>query len=240
MPGSWEIVAQRENRLLLGIYLPPGAPVTYGFMEALSNLDLPPDSQVMRLMGGPPGPSRNHAAYFALQNNFHLGFLDWNIRAPRNTFPHLLGTGLDMVSGLCYLTHWPYSPIAFNIKKDEAGNWEPVPVLGWNPGDVFPVQLTGVGLVVFRHRLLEALINRYPRPFEWGADVTPIVGSGGETLPPWGEGLIASLRVGQLGFQPYVDSRVAGLTITSARVGPRWALRMPRLDNPLLGSVSVG
>ena len=240
MPGSWEIARLRENRLLLAIPLPPSDLVNFPFVESLGGIQLPPGSEFMRLSGSPPGHGHNQAALTALQNGYHLGLLDWNMRCTPTAFLQLLARGLDLVSGLYYLPHWPHEPAAFNERKGADGSLGVEAIFGWKPGDLFPAGLVGAGLVIYRRRLLEALFARWPRPFEHGLDVAPVLSSDGSMVPPLGESLVASYRARQLGFQPYVDTQVVGLASVKVRIGPKWLVQGPKLDNPLLGVVAAG
>lgn len=184
MPGSWELVALRENRILLSIIVPPDLKVSLDFTQDVAAFQLPPGSNFLRVVNLPFGPARNQAAKTALENGYHLAFLDADIRAPKDAFIRLLETKLDIVGGLYYQRFPPYMPVMFNEGKDDKGN--PVRVLptGWKPGDLVPVTFLPSGLTLYRRRLLEAMFARFPRPFEWGHDIAPTPSESG-TAPPF-------------------------------------------------------
>lgn len=238
MPGSWEITQVRQNRILIGILMPPDGAVTLDYAQAIRGLQVPPGSDFMRVIGLPWGPARNQAAKTALDNGFHLAFLDSDVRVEPDAFMKLLATGLDIVSGLYYQRFFPYQPVAFNPSQDQQGNIIRVPVTGWNPGDIFPATFIPSGLTIYRRRLLAALFSRFERIFEWGVDVKPIPMEGGGQVPPFSEDFVLSWRALQLGFQPFVHSGVVGLHEVRGVVGPRWKLPLPD-PNPLYGVCGV-
>lgn len=236
MPGSWEITKQRESRLLLAVLMPPDLAVSFDFSQNLRNLQLPPGSDFMRVVGLPWGPARNQAAVTALQNGYHLAFLDADVRAPSDAYIRLWETGLDIVSGLYYQRFHPYLPVVFNEGRDEQGSVIKVPVQ-FKPGDIVPAVFIPCGLTLYRRRLLEAVFSRWPRPFEWGVDVAPVPSEEGQA-PPYSEDFAFSYRARQLGFQPYVHCGVYGLHEVRAVVGPRWVVPYPSND-PAHGVVGV-
>lgn len=237
MPGSWEVLAQRQQRLLLGIICPPDLEITLDFALLKRYLRLPPGSDYMRVVGLPFGPARNQIARVALENSYHLAFWDADLRVEPDAFLQLFATGLDLVSGLYYQRFHPYLPVAFNLGYDEKGTPIRVPVRGWQPGDTFPCTFIPTGLTIYRQRLLSALFSRYPRPFEWGVDVAPIPVEEGR-LSPFSEDFNASIRSQSLGFQGYVNSKVVGFHEVLAVVGPKWVVPWPSSD-PLHGLVGV-
>lgn len=237
MPGSWEIVNQRDKRLLVAVLVPPDLAVTMDFAQNIRNLQLPPGSDFMRMGGMPFGPARNQCAKTALDNGYHLAFLDADVRAPPDAFIKLVETGLDLVGGLYFQRFYPYMPVMFNEGKDDKGNPTKIPVTGWKPGDIVPCTYVPSGLTLYRRRLLEAMFSRFPRPFEWGVDVAPIPAENGQ-VPPFSEDFTFSWRAKQLGVQPYILTGVVGLHEVRAVVGPRWLLPYPSND-PYHGLVAL-
>lgn len=237
MSGAWEITALRENRILLAIIVPPDLGVSLDFAQDIAAMQLPPGSNFLRVVNLPFGPARNQAAKTALENGYHLAFLDADVRAPRDAFQRLLDTKLDIVGGLYYQRFPPFMPVMFNQGRDDKGN--PVRILptNWKPGDLVPVDFLPSGLTLYRRRLLEAVFSRFPRPFEWGHDIAPVPSESG-SCPPFSEDFVMSWRCKQLGFQPYCHTGIVGLHEVKAVVGPKWMIALPSPD-PLHGSVSV-
>mgnify|MGYP001575302423 CR=1 FL=1 len=237
MPGSWELTVARDQRILVSIIMPPDLTVTMDFAQGIRNIQLPPGGDFMRMAGLPFGPARNQCAKTALENGYHLAFLDADIRVPPDSFIKLLGTGLDLVGGLYFQRFYPFLPVCFNEGRDDKGNVTKVPITGWKPGDIFPATFVPSGLTLYRRRLLEAMFSRFPRPFEWGVDTAPVPTENGQ-VPPFSEDFSFSWRARQLGFQPFIHSGVVGLHECRAVVGPKWLLPYPSND-PYHGVVGV-
>lgn len=238
MPGSWEIVAARDKRLLVAILMPPDLAVTMDFAQNIRNIQLPPGSDFMRMAGLPYGPARNQCAKTALENNYNLAFLDADLRVPPDAFIKLLETGLDLVGGLYFQRFAPYQPVMFNEGKDDKGTPIKVPVTGWKPGDIVPATFVPSGLTVYKRRLLEAMFARYKSPFTWGVDVAPVLEPEGNQATPYSEDFNFTWKAKQIGFQPFVHTGVVGLHEVRAVVGPKWLLPYPSND-PYHGVVAV-
>jgi hypothetical protein len=237
MPGSWEIVATRQNRILVAVLMPPSQLVSMDFAQMLRTLNLPPGSDFMRVVGMPFGPGRNQAAKAALDGGYNLAFLDADMRCEPDAFLRLQQTGLDLVGGLYYQRFHPYLPCVFNMGRDQQGNIVKVPVTGWKPGDIFPAHFIPSGLTYHSHRFLQALFARFPRPWEWGVDTAPVPAEEGQ-VPPFSEDFTLSFRAVQMGFQPYMHSGVVGVHEVRAIVGPKWMFPIPDA-NPLNGVCTV-
>ena len=221
------------EKLLLVTVCPPDLTVSISFAKTLRIIQLPPGSDFMMVSGLPWGAARNQAAKEALDNKYHLAFLDADIRVLSDSYIKLLGTGLDIVSGLYYQKSLPYMPVMFNDGQDDQGNSIMVPVIDWAPGDIVPCALIPSGLTVYRLQLLAKIFEHFPRPFEWGIDVAPVPTEKGQ-LPPSSEDFTFSLRAKSLGFQPFVNTGVVGLHEVRAVVGPKWVVGLPS-SNPLYG-----
>lgn len=239
MTGSWEIQKARESRLLVVILCPPDLNVSLDFTTVLRSIQLPPGSDFMRVVGAPFGPARNQGARTALENGYHLAFLDADIRlAQHDAFIQLFNTGLDIVGGLYFQRFPPHLPVAFNEGRDDKGNIVKVPIAGWKPGDIVPATFLPSGLTLYRRGLLSRMFERFPRPFEWGVDTAPVPTEGGGQVPPFSEDFVFSFRSRQIGFQPFVMTGVWGLHECRAAVGPRWAVPYPS-NEPTFGVVGV-
>lgn len=237
MPGSWEILQQRDRRLLIGLLVPPDLLVSIDFSTHIQQLQIPPGSDYLRLVGAPPGPARNNAAKIALERGCHLAFLDIRLRVPSNAFMALLDTQLDLVAGLYYNRNYPHVPLIFNEGRDANNNFIKVPVRDWKPGDLVPCTFVPGGLTIYRRRLLDAMFARYPRPFEFGMDIAPVPTEGGQ-VPPFFDDDTFAWRAKQMGVQGFCHTGVVGLYEVRAVVGPRWTIPYPATD-PLAGVVGV-
>ena len=237
MPGSWEIVKNRDSRILLAIICPPDLGITLDFAQAIRGLQLPPGSDFMRVVGLPYGPARNSAAKAALTSGYNLAFLDSDVRVESDAYIKLLATGLDLVSGLYYQRYYPYIPVAFNEGKDDSGKPIKVPV-EFRPGDIFPCTFIPSGLTLYKRRMLDICMGKWPRFFEWGVDLTLVPCEDGY-VPPFSEDFVASYRARQMGFQGYVHAGVVGLHECRAVVGPRWIMKLPISPDPMHGVIGV-
>lgn len=234
MPGSWELKAARDKRVLVAVLLPPDMAVSADFAINMRKMELPPGSDFSRVVDKPFGPARNLAAKTALESGFNLMFLDADIRAPHNSVTQLQATGLDLVGGLYFQRRYPYAPVVFNQGRDDKGNHIKVPVTGWKPGDIVPCTFLPSGLTYHSRRLLEAVFERYKSPFTYGQDVAPVMEPEGVQALPFSEDFSFSFKSKQIGYQPYCHTGIVGLHETRAVVGPRWILSLPD-PNPLNG-----
>lgn len=238
MPGAWEITGQRDKRILLGVIVPPDLVVSMDFAQVIRNLQLPPGSDFMRVVGLPFATARNNVARVAVDNGFNLAFMDADTRVLPDAYMTLTSLGAPLVSGLYYQRFWPYMPVAFNSGRNEKGEHIRVPVTGWKPGDIFPADFVPAGLLVVSRRLLMTVFERHPLPFYWGIDVAPVPEVGGGQAYPASEDFTFSLRCAQLGYRALVHTGVVGLHEVRAVVGPKWMIPLPSPD-PLHGVVGV-
>ena len=238
MPGSWEITKQRDERLLVAIICPPDLGVTLNFSQNMRNIQLPPGSDFMKVIGLPYGPARNQALKACVEQNYNLAFLDADVRIESDAFMKLLETKLDIVSGLYYQRFHPYMPVMFNEGRNENGESVRVPVIGWKPGDVVPCDFIPSGLTIYRLNMLRAMLNVYPLPFMWGVDIAPVPDVGGSVAPAMSEDFSFSWKAKQIGYRGYVMTSVVGLHETRAVIGPKWLIPAPSPD-PTNGMIGV-
>jgi len=238
MPGSWEIHKIREERVLLGIIYSSDADVSINYAQHMRTLQLPPDSDFIRVGGLPYGPARNQAAKMALEKGYNLAFLDSDVRVEPDAFMRLMETKLMIVSGLYYQRFNPYQPVIFNEGKDEKGTVVRIPVAGWNPGDIVPCTFVPSGLTIYRLGLLKDMFANFPLPFMWGVDIAPVPDTNGMQAPPMSEDFTFSWRAKQLGYQPFIHTGIVGLHETRAVIGPKWMIAAPSPD-PINGMIGI-
>ena len=240
MPGAWEITGQRDKRMLLAIIVPPDLVVSMDFSQVIRNLQLPPGSDFMRVVGLPFGPARNQAARVAVDNGFgYLGFLDSDIRPVQpDAYMILSSLGAPLVSGIYWQRFFPAFPVCFNAGRNEKGEHIRVPITGWRPGDIFPADFVPAGLLVVQRQLLVKVFERHPLAFFWGIDVAPVPDVGGGQAYPASEDFTFSYRCAQLGYRALVHSGVVGLHELRCIVGPKWIVPLPSPD-PLHGVFGV-
>lgn len=127
---SWELLQQRQNKVLIAMLLAPPLMVSIDWALAFAALEKPPIHDQMRLTGLPWGEARTQAAYQCLNGGYEfLFFLDCDVIPPANALTKLLSHRLPIVSGL-YHQKFPswngsevkYMPCVFNEGTDAQGN----------------------------------------------------------------------------------------------------------------------
>ena len=180
MPGAWELQEFAKNRVLLATIVPPDLKVSMEWGMALTMLGLPPGSMPMRPQGMPFGHARNVAVKAALDNGFGwLLFVDADTIPPAGAAATLMAAGRDLIGGLYYRRYPPYEPAAavarVELVPGPAG--QPVqkimrgPLPAYTPGQIIPVDFLPTGLTLISRRCLEAVIAKFPRPYEWQIDI---------------------------------------------------------------------
>lgn len=171
MPGSWEILAQRQV-LVCVLHTET---VTTGWALALKNLIIPGGIKVVA--GMPFDHARNVCCQAALQDGYQFCLhLDSDVIAPPDTILRLMSHGLDCVGGMYCRRSPPHSvPVAI---KD--GKWlDRLPGPGESP--LVDVDMMGAGCLLLSRKFLETMAQRPSRPgkpwFDWRADM-------GGQLPP--------------------------------------------------------
>lgn len=238
---SWEILEQRQKRLLLAILQTPDLGVTLDYSQGLRNLQLPPGSDFLKVVGLPYGPARNNAAKTCVDGGYGaLAFLDADVRPLNNNiFIKLWETGLELISGLYYQKFPPFMPVAFN--QGIAPDGKPVrqPVLGWRPADIIACDFIPMGATLIRRRVLELAFEKFKRPFIWSVDTAPVPDYNGQPLPEMSEDFLFTWRCKtELNIQPYVHTGQVALHEIRGVVGPKWILPTPHPE-PLYGIAGV-
>ena len=216
MPGAWEIVEARRNRVMVVTIAPPDLKVTTGWASAVLHLALPPMSDFMMVKGFPFGPARNKGLKEALDQGYGwLFFLDADVICPPNVVMDLLANGRDLIGGLYYRRFPPYEPAPSVAVRNEGGQLLGHKPPSFNHGDVIPVEFLPMGATLISRRCMETVLASHPRPFEWNLDI--------DTQDRGGlsEDFTFSLRALELGFQPWVATGLTCRHETLTLVGPR-------------------
>ena len=241
MVHSWEIIKERKNRVLVGMLCPGDvAQASIDFMRMFRHIQLPPGSDFAPVVGLPFDAGRNQVLKMAYQNGMHCAYLDLDLRVPPDTYIRLLESQLPYVGGLYYQKFPPYNPCIFNATQDAQGNIMQVPVLGWKPGDIVPVDFLPTGILLIRNELLGPIFQRWPLPFTFGVDIAPVPDFGGNPVPAMSEdfGLCWRVQTG-LGIKPACMTGIVGLhEVRNAVVGPKYMIQQPD-PHPLRGVVGV-
>ena len=244
MPGSWEIVEQRRNRVLVATLKPPDGPVTDAREEFSQKMVLPPGSDRMKLKGLPYDAARNQAAKFCIEQGYGwLFFLDSDsMPADADIVPKLMATNLPFISAIYWQKFPPFMPVFFNEGVDDKGQPIKVPITGWQPGQIIPATFVPTGALLLKRMVLEEMFKHYPEPFKWGVTTGPVfdVKDGQiEQVPGFSEDFVFSYRVlKELKIQPMVHTGIVVYHELQAVVGPRWLLPLPHPE-PTFGVLGV-
>lgn len=226
MPGSWEIMEQRKNRVLLATIIYGGAKVTMPFCRAYKNLILPPDSDTLVVENFPYPQARNQAAKVCLENNYgYLAFLDADVLLQPDAYMKLMETGLPLVSALYYQKFPPYSPACFGASKTPDGKLKKEPITNWTPGQIIPVTFMASGACLIHRSVFERMqqVLGHPRFYSWTLDV----GQEGVSEDYW-----FSLKALEIGIQPYCHTGIIArheLVATAGIEAPQGGIRPSQL-----------
>lgn len=189
---------------------PPELRYSRPWTKMIRNLQLPLESQDFDVSGMPFDAARNMGLKAAHDNGFgYLFFLDSDTIPPLDIVPKLIATGRDLVGGFYRQRGLPFAPVAAMAVRDPAsGTVLRGPLPTYNPGDILPVDFLPTGATLMSRRVIEALLQAYPTPFEWGYDIVPKKDQLGQPLPQFSEDYIMSIRAKALGFQPWLHTGI--------------------------------
>ena len=157
--------------------------------------------------GLPYGPARNQGLATAIGGGYNwLAFLDSDTLPPPDWIPRLLAAQRDFISGLYFRKSPPYDPAAANYEIVD-GDLRAKKLPPYQPGEIMPVDFIPTGALMISRRCIEAMLAKYPRPFEWGLDIARVPGDDG-LLPSVSEDYMYSWRAKGLGFQPWLHTGV--------------------------------
>ena len=222
MPGAWEIIEERRNRILVAVITPPDLKVTLAWARHFNALALPPGSQTMQARGFNYDANRNLCLKGMLQGGFGwLMWVDTDVHVPRDAVMRLLASGRDLIGGVYFRKEPPYLSVASVAQFDASGIFVHGKLPEHQPGDVVPVDFLGSGCTLISRRCVEDMFARFPRPYQWALDVAPVMDHEGKPLPGYSEDFIFSVRAREIGYQPYLHTGVVCQHETLAAVGPR-------------------
>ena len=207
MPGSWEILEARRNRVCMAVISRAGYKVSKRWADAYRQLDLPDQSQIVEAQGGPYDASRNAAAKACVDGGFgYLFFLDTDTIPNSDTVMKLIATGRDLIGATYRRRHPPFDIIGATAMLDAKGQIIGVPIKNDRPGEIVPVDFLPTGATLISRRCLEAMFAVFPRPYMWGIDVAPVSDGAGGSLPQVSEDYVFSLRAKTIGYQPWLHT----------------------------------
>lgn len=217
MPGAWEILEERERRILLAVLEPPRSQVTFAWAAALKNLNLPPGSNIMPVVGLPYGPARNRALKSAYDWGYGwCGFLDSDVVVRPDAFLTLQACGLPLISGAYMRRQAPHVITAWNVsEKDGKKGMVSLPFDSYPPGSLVPADYLPGGLLLIRRDLMTAMLGAHPKPFEWTHDIDIDEEKGDQG---YSEDYMFSSRAKSLGYQGFLHTGVFGQHETQVRI----------------------
>ena len=209
MPGAWEILKARRERVLCCVIMPPELRHSRAWTRMWKNLQLGQGGEVIDVQGLPYDAARNHAVKAAVDGDWgYLFFLDSDTIPPANIVPQLIATGRDFIGGLYHQRGGAFLPVACNMVRDAKGDWVRGGLPPHQPGEVIPVDFLGMGATLISRRCMQAVLEHFPRPFAWGKDIAPVPDDHGGQLPPLSEDYMFCLRAKALGYQPWVHTGI--------------------------------
>lgn len=207
MPGAWDILRVRQQRLLIATPAPPDLKVSMGWAASIRELQVPLGSDFMKIVGLPIAGCRNRALVTALDGGYGgLFFLDADTVVPANCITELVASGRDVIAAQYFQRYPPFKSAHAVIATNEKGEQYRGDIPPHAPGAIVPVDFLATGATYYSRRALEALRANFRRPFEWGVDIAPVPGDNNVDLPPISEDYMASLRLKVLGFQPWLHT----------------------------------
>ena len=206
MPGSWEVLNLRKNRTLVATIAPPDYKVTMGWAMSMRQLQLPAYSDFTRSTGLPFGPARNSCLKIALEQGYnYLFFVDADTLVSPTIISDLINTGYDYIGALYYRRYPPYEPapcmrtVQTNAQGQTTVGRGPLP--NFQPGSIIPVDFLPTGATLFSRRVMEAVLRKFPKPFEWTVDIdNPASGMS--------EDFNFSVRAAEVGYQPMLHTGI--------------------------------
>ena len=204
MTGSWEVMRAREGRVLIATITPPDYKVSFAWANAMRELEQPPGSDFLRVSGLPFGPARNQAVVTALNGGYgYLLFVDADTIPPKNMLTQLLASGRDFVGGLYFQRFPPFMPAVFMARQsvDDKGvsRVDKAPLPPYNPGEIIQVDFLPTGATLMSRRCLQAVMARFPKPYEWSVDIDRPGGGLSEDYD-------FCLKATSLGFRPWLHT----------------------------------
>jgi len=209
MPGAWEIMKVRRQRVLVVIISPPELRHSRHWCKAFRALQLPPESEISYVEGFPYDAARNIALRVMLDGGFPwVYFWDSDTIPPDDTVLRLIETGRDLIGALYTRRGPPFSPVGGNEVFDPEGRSTGFGMPAHQKGDVVPVQVLGMGATLISRRCVESIMAKYPRPFAWGLDLASIKEEDGSLIPRTSEDYVFCLRAAEVGYQPWIHTGI--------------------------------
>lgn len=209
MPGGWEILKARRERVLVCIITPPDLKHSRWWCRAFRSLQLPWGSEFKYVEGFPYDAARNIGLKDMIDSQFgHICFWDSDVIPPSDTIPRLIETGRDLIGALYTRRGPPFDVVGGNANYDKDGRHLGFSMPAFTQGEVVPVDVLGMGMTLISRRCVEAVMARYPRPFAWGVDLTEVREADGTMVPRTSEDFNFCLRSKECGFQPWMHSAI--------------------------------
>lgn len=207
MPSAWDILKIRRERVLVVLIQPPELRFSRPWSLMWRQLQLPAESNHVDVRGLPYDAARNKGLLIAKENGFgYLFFLDSDTIPPPEIVPTLIATGRDLIGGFYRRRGLPFDPSAALLVHTPNNEIVRAPLPSYTPGEIIPVDCLPTGAMLMSRRCVEALLQAYPLPFEWGWDIVLRKGQDGNVLPQWSEDYIMSIRAKAIGFQPWLHT----------------------------------
>ena len=207
MPGAWEILQMRLNRVLVWIIAPPELKHSRYWCQAYRALQLPPGSPFQYIEGFPYDAARNIGLKQMIDAQFGYIFMwDTDTLPPADVVLRLIETGRDLIGALYTRRGPPFDIVAGNATYDPQGKNIGFKMPPYKQGDIVPVDVVGMGVTLISRRCVQAIMAKHPRPFAWGVDLESIREESGALVPRTSEDFVFCIRAKECGFQPWIHT----------------------------------
>ncbi len=209
MPGAWETLKMRRERVLVCIITPQELKHSRWWCYAFRALRLPPLSEFKYVEGFPYDAARNVGLKDMIDNQFgYIAFWDSDILPPADVIPLLIETGRDLIGALYTRRGPPFDIVAGITTYDKEGRHTGFKMPAYQQGEIVPVDVLGMGLTLISRRCVQAVMAKHPRPFAWGMDLESIREESGTLIPRTSEDFVFCLRAREAGFQPWAHTAI--------------------------------
>lgn len=207
MPGAWEILQMRRNRVLVCIITAPELKHSRWWCRAFRSLQLPTRSEFRYVEGWPYDAARNIGLKNMMDEKFgYIFFWDSDTLPPDDTVTRFIESGRDLIGALYTRRGPPFDPVAGCSTYNQEGRHIGFKMPSYNQGEIVPVDVLGMGATLISRRCVETVMLKYPRPFAWGMDLAEIREADGTLIPRTSEDYVFCLRAKECGFQPWVHT----------------------------------
>ena len=209
MPGAWETMKMRRERVLVCIITPPELKHSRWWCQAYRAMQVPPGSEFKVVEGFPYDAARNVGLKDMVDSQFgYIAFWDSDILPPADVILRLIETGRDLIGAMYTRRGPPFAIVGGRATIDKEGRTISFDMPAYQQGEIVPVDVLGMGITLISRRCVQAVMAKHPRPFAWGVDLESIREENGTLVPRTSEDFNYCLRAKECGFQPWIHTGI--------------------------------